>query len=57
MFLTEDQRLNHWGNVVEADKSRFKRHANVGRILRAVWFFGVLETLTAEQRRIMTPEQ
>jgi hypothetical protein len=35
-------------NVVEADESRFKRHANVGRLLRAGWFFGLAKRLTED---------
>jgi hypothetical protein len=36
------------GNIVESDESRFKRHAHVGRLLRAGWFWGACERLTAE---------
>ena len=48
MFNVEGDRLGTAGNVVEIDESRFKRHANVGRMLRAGWFFGLTERLTQD---------
>jgi hypothetical protein len=56
-FIADDTKLGVAGNVVEADESRFKRHGNVGRVLRAGWFFGVCERMSGEQRREMTPLQ
>ncbi len=47
-FSTPISRLGHRGNVVESDESRFQRHGNVGRILRAGWYWGACERLTAE---------
>jgi hypothetical protein len=49
--------LEQLGNVVEAEESRFKRHANVGRLLRAGWFFGLTERLTELQRQNLTADQ
>jgi hypothetical protein len=47
-FVGAGNLLGASGNVVEVDESRFKRHANVGRLLRAGWFFGLTERLTED---------
>ncbi len=57
IFVENNEKLGQGGNIIEADESRFKRHANVGRILRAGWFLGVYERVSAEQRRALTANQ
>jgi hypothetical protein len=46
MFAAPEHRLGVLGNIVEADESRFKRHGNVGRQMKAGWFFGLTERLS-----------
>ncbi len=57
MFAAPEHRLGVLGNIVEADESRFKRHGNVGRQMKAGWFFGLTERLSQRQKAEMTELQ
>jgi hypothetical protein len=53
MFLEERDKLGHKDNIVKSDETRYKRHGNVGRILRSGWFWRATERLTAQQRHYL----